>query len=125
MIGNKYLQELFDYKDEDTAMNQLLEYLKNKDKSFIKSLYKDLDLNKCNKKEIDFLTKATALVDYYLQIHNLEIPDWIRDDRLEFNTPYFHSKRIDDIKKIKLLYSSPAPFSARNVYFELEGIHRV
>lgn len=27
MIGNKYLKELFEYPDEDTSLNQLLELL--------------------------------------------------------------------------------------------------
>lgn len=35
MIGNKYLQTLFNYPDEDTSLNQLLEMLKYKDMKFI------------------------------------------------------------------------------------------
>ena len=31
MIGNKYIQNLFDYPDEDTSINELLELLKYKD----------------------------------------------------------------------------------------------
>jgi hypothetical protein len=39
--------------------------------------------------------------------------------------PYYHSKRITDFEKIRLMYISPAPFRQRNVYFDLESISRV
>ncbi len=35
MIGNKYLKDLFEYPDQDTSINQLLELLKFKDMEFI------------------------------------------------------------------------------------------
>lgn len=125
MIGNKYLQALFEYPDEDTSLNQLLEMLKSRDKKFIECLYKSIDIGLCNEYEIIYLTKVSALVDYYLQIYGFEVPDWLRDERLSFNKPYYHSKRISDFEKVKLLYTSPAPFRRRNVYFDLEGIKRV
>ncbi len=36
MIGNDYLQSLYEYPDEDTSLNQLLELLKSKDKLFFR-----------------------------------------------------------------------------------------
>jgi hypothetical protein len=36
MIGNSYLKELYEYEDTDMSLNQLLEYIKFKDKGFIK-----------------------------------------------------------------------------------------
>lgn len=125
MIGNKYLQALFAYPDEDTSLNQLLELLKSKDKEFIDSLYEPIDLKACTSNEKIFLTKVSALIDYYLQLHGIEVPDWLRDESLSFDKPYYHSKRISDFEKVKLLYTNPAPFRARNVYFDLEGIKRV
>ncbi len=125
MIGNKYLQELFDYPDEDTGLNQLLEMLKYKDIKFIESLKKAVDIDLCSDEEIIYLTKVSALIDYYLQIHDMEVADWIRDKRLEFDKPYYHSKRINDFEKVKLQYSSPAPFRRRNVYFDLQAIGRI
>lgn len=125
MIGNKYLQALFEYPDEDTSLNQLLEMLKSRDKKFIECLYESIDIGLCNEYEIIYLTKVSALVDYYLQIYGFEVPDWLRDERLSFNKSYYHSKRISDFEKVKLLYTSPAPFRRRNVYFDLEGIKRV
>jgi len=125
MIGNEYLQALCDYIDEDTAINQLLELLKFKDKKFISSLTEEVNIDLCNKNEIEFLIKVSALIDYHLQLHDIEVPSWLRNDKLKFEKPYYHSKRISDFEKIRLLYSNPAPFRARNVYFQLEGIKRV
>jgi len=122
MIGNKYLQAFYEYPDEDTSLNQLLEFLKSKDKKFLDSLYEPVDINACNDNEIIFLTKISALIDYHLQLHGFEVPNWLRDEKLRFEKPYYHSKRISDFDKVN---TNPAPFRARNVYFELEGIKRV
>lgn len=126
MIGNRYLQELFNYTDEDASFNQLLEFLKYKDTIFIESLYSEtVNIDLCNEKEIEYLTKAAALIDYYLQKHGIEVPDWLRSNKLIFDNPYFHSRRISDFDKIKLQYTVPAPFKIRNVYFDLNGIERI
>lgn len=125
MIGNKFLKELYEYPDEDTGINQLLEMLKYKDMSFINSIYDDVDLDLCNSEEIQYLTKVSALIDYFLQLHELEVPPWLRDDRLCFDKPYFHPKRLSDFDKVKLQYTNPGPFKARNVYFDLHGLERV
>ncbi|HZX21052.1 MAG: hypothetical protein WBJ17_08670 [Natronincolaceae bacterium] len=126
MIGNKHLRDLFEYQDEDTSINQLLELLKDKNTEFIDSLEcEPVELNACNNEEIIYLTKVSALIDYHLQLHGLEVPDWLRDERLIFEKPYFHPKRISDFDKVKLQYTNPAPFRTRNVYFDLHGIERV
>lgn len=126
MIGNKYLRNLFNYRDEDASLNQLLELLKSIDTNFINSLENEpVDLDLCNNHEIEYLTKVSALIDYYLQIHDIKVPDWIRDKRLIFDKPYYHSKRICDFEKVRLQYTNPAPFRTRNVYFDMEGIKRV
>ena len=103
MIGNKYLQTLFNYPDEDTSLNQLLEMLKYKDMKFIDSLINPVDIDLCSKEEIIYLTKISALIDYYLQMHNIKVPNWIRNEKLQFDKPYYHSKRISDFEKLKLL----------------------
>ena len=125
MIGNRYLKSLFEYPDEDTSINQLLELLKSKDTKLINSLYEPLDIDDCDDEEIEYLIKISALIDYYLQLHKLEVPDWLRDGRLRFEKPYFHSKRLTDFEKVKLQYINPSPFKARNVYFDLHGIERI
>lgn len=126
MIGNKFLQSLFDYPDEDTSLNQLLELLKYKDMKFIDSLSNEpIDINLCTDEEIKYLTKVSALIDYYLQIHGIKVPNWLRDEKLRFDKPYYHSRRINDFEKLKLQYTNPSPFKARNVYFDLDGIGRV
>jgi hypothetical protein len=125
MIGNSYLQSLCDYPDEDTSINQLLELLKAKDKKFIDSLTEDVDIDLCNEKEIEYLTKVSALIDYYFQLLNIDVPNWLRNERLNFKKPYYHSKRISDFEKIRLMYSNPAPFRLRNAYFDLESIRRI
>lgn len=126
MIGNRHLEKLCGYPDEDTSINQLLELLKYKDSNFIESLEKEfVDLDLCNDREIRYLTKVSSLIDYYFQIHELEMPKWIRDERLEFDIPYYHTKRINDFDKLKLQIGSPAPFRRRNTYFDLDAIYRV
>ncbi|SKB64750.1 hypothetical protein SAMN02745120_2490 [Acetoanaerobium noterae] len=125
MIGNKYLQTLFNYPDEDTSLNQLLEMLKYKDMKFIDSLINPVDIDLCSEEEIIYLTKISALIDYYLQMHNIKVPIWIRNEKLQFDKPYYHSKRISDFEKLKLQYSNPSPFRIRNVYFDLDGIERI
>ena len=125
MIGNKYLQELFECPDEDSALNQLLELLKSKDTKLMDSLDRPVDLNLCNNEEIIFLTKVAALVDYYLQLHGIKVPAWIRDEKLEFERPYYHSQRLSDFEKFKLQYTNPSPFKIRNVYFDPKGIGRI
>ena len=125
MIGNKYLQSLFDYQDEDTSLNQLLEMLKYKDAEFIESLNNPVNLELCTDKEIIYLTKVSSLIDYCLQLYDIEVPEWLRDEKLSFDKPYYHPKRISDFEKIKLQYTNPSPFKTRNVYFDLEGINRV
>ncbi len=125
MIGNDYLQALFNYPDEDTGLNQLLELLTNKDMEFINSLKRPINLALCNENEITYLTKASALIDYHLQVLGLEVPDWLRDEKLAFDRPYYHSTRISDFEKLRFQFRSPAPFKARNVYFDLYGIKRV
>lgn len=125
MIGNRYLRDFYEYSDEDTSINQLLELLKSKDESFINSLNEPIDLNICTEDEIIFLTKISALIDYYLQLNKMEVPNWLRDKRLVSVKPYFHSKRLSDFEKVKLQYTNPGPFKARNVYFDLYGIERI
>lgn len=126
MIGNKYIEGLFNYPDEDTSINELLELLKYKDPNLIDSLKKeDINLDLCTNDEIKYLTKVSSLIDYYFQIHEFKIPKWIRDERLQFDMPYYHSKRINDFERLKLQIESPSPFRRRNVYFELDSIVRV
>ena len=126
MIGNKYIDELFNYPDEDTGINELLELLKYKDPNFIYSLKMEhINLDLCTDDEIRYLTKVSSLIDYYFQIHELEIPKWIRDKRLQFDKPYYHLKRINDFEKLKLQIESPSPFRRRNTYFDLDAIVRV
>ena len=125
MIGNKYLQSLYKYSDKDTSLNQLLELLKSKDKQFIDSMYNSVDINLCNADELRYLTIAAALIDYYMQINDIDIPEWLRNEKLIFDKPYYYSERISDFDKVKLQYTNPAPFKIRNVYFDMDGIKRV
>ncbi len=45
MIGNSYLQKLFEYPDADTGLNQLLELLNSNDDQFIGCLRKPVDID--------------------------------------------------------------------------------
>ena len=73
MIGNKYIKNLFDYPDEDTSINELLELLKYKNLNFLDSLNKeDINLDLCTNEEIIYLTKVSSLIDYYFKSMNLK-----------------------------------------------------
>lgn len=125
MIGNSYLRALFQYPDEDTAINQLLELLKTEDPGLLASLHESEEVDNFTTQELEFLTKAGALIDHFLQLSGLEVPQWIRDKRLSFERPYYYPTRLSDFEKFRLQYTNPAPFKARNVYFDLDGIERV
>lgn len=126
MIGNSHLRELFECPQEDAGLNQLLELLAMEDKAFIDGLVREpADLDLCNEEEIRFLTKASALIDYYLQRHGIDVPDWLRDKRLCLDEPYYHSKHLSDFARFRLTFTSPGPFKRRNVFFDLDGIGRV
>lgn len=60
-----------------------------------------------------------------MQLLDVDVPTWIRDKKLKFDKPYYHSKRIGDFERLKLMISNPAPLRIRNVYFDLESIKRV
>ena len=109
MIGNSHLRELFECPREDAGLNQLLELLASKDTAFIDGLVREpVDLDLCSDEEIRFLTKASALIDYYLQRHGIEVPGW-----------------LSDFDRFKLTFKSPGPFKRRNVFFDLDGIGSV
>ncbi len=125
MIGNRYLSELYKTVDEDTAFNQVMEMIISNDTDFIKSLNIPVDLSECESEELIFLTKIAAILDYYLQMAGRVVPQWLRDERLSFELPYYHSKRISDFEKLRLIYTCPAPFRARNAYFDLDALVRI
>lgn len=126
MIGNRYLQALYNYNDRDTSINQLLEILKFKDKDFINSLYEEeVNIDLLDEKEKEFLIISVSLIDHFFQIYNLDIPNWLRDERLSFSLPYYYNRRLSDFEKVKLLFTNPSPFRLRNVYFDLNSIIRI
>jgi hypothetical protein len=126
MIGNRYLQALYNYNDRDTSISQLLEILKFKDKDFINSLYEEeVNIDLLDEKEKEFLIISVSLIDHFFQIYNLDIPNWLRDERLSFSLPYYYNRRLSDFEKVKLLFTNPSPFRLRNVYFDLNSIIRI
>lgn len=125
MIGNTFLKALYGYPDEDTSLNQLLELLRSKDQRFLDSLYKPLDVDASTDDERRFLTVVSALIDYHLQLYQMAIPDWLRNEKLCFDKPYYQTQRLSDFEKIKLQYTVPGPFKRRNVYIDMEGIKRI
>ncbi len=84
-----------------------------------------VDLDACDSEELFFLAISSAIMDYFFQVNEIDIPKWIRDERLAFDTPYYYSKRLTDFEKVKLQFANPAPFRRRNVYFKLDGLQRV
>lgn len=81
-------------------------------------------IEQCTKDELEFLTIIASLIDYSLQIKNKSIPTWTRNSKLSFKFPYYYSKRISELEKLKILITAPGPFRRRNVYFDLNSITR-
>ncbi len=126
IIGNKYLKELYDYKNENLALSQLLEYLKFKNEGFMKELYNNpINLDLCNEDELIFLTIASAIIEYKLLLSELDVPLWVSDERLFLEHPYFCPKRYTGYDKFRLRYTSPPSFKVRNVYFDVYSLTRV
>lgn len=123
MIGNKYLKSLYHYPDVDTSINQLLELLASKDQR--ESLAVPLEITALNEAERHYLTIIFAVIDHQLQLSQLAVPNWIRDRVFCFDQPYFHSKRLSDFEKVKIQYTVPDPFWARQVYLDPDGLKRV
>ncbi len=125
-MQNKYLLQLYIISDRDSALNQLLEYLHQWDHDFIKSLHeKPEKFELLDSQEVVFLIQATAILDYKLQEMNLPIPMWIRDKHYRFKQPVaysrlFYHKTVEDA-----LQDSPEAFKSRNIYFDINGLHRV
>ena len=125
MIGNKFLKNLYDYPDVDTSINQLLELLASNDRAFLESLTMPLDIAALNEAERHYLTIIFAIIDHQLQLNQIDVPHWIRDEAFCFDQPYFHSNRLSDFEKVKIQYTVPGPFKARQVYIDPDGLTRV
>lgn len=93
MIKNEYLKDLYMYGDRDIALNQLMKYFHMKDKGFIYSISTEYPcLEECTKDEIKFLTSASALIGYYMQVNNLDMPSWIKDSKLSSNGSIYYNR---------------------------------
>lgn len=125
MIGNKYLKSLYNYPDIDTSINQLQELLSSKDSAFLESLTVPLDVSALDEAERHYLTIIFAIIDHQLQLAQIDVPNWIRASAFCFDQPYFHSKRLSDFEKVKIQYTVPGPFRARQVYIDPDGLKRV
>lgn len=104
---------------------QLLELLASKDEAFLESLVVPLEIAALDEAERHYLTIIFAIIDHQLQLAKLDVPNWIRAEAFCFDQPYFHSKRLSDFEKVKIQYTVPGPFRARNVYIDPDGLMRV
>lgn len=99
MIKNEYLKKLYMYNDRDIALSQLIEYFSIKDEEFVDSIMNDFpDLEECTKEEFEFLTAASAIIDYFMQINNLNVPSWVRDSRLNFDFSIYCNNNLNKFK---------------------------
>lgn len=127
MINNKYLRSLYELEDRDFALSALLQALYGLHEDMLESITNDIpDISDCTKEELEFLTICATLIEYKLQeLHQMNCPKWLFDNRLKFNEPYFYQRRFLDKKKEDLIKSNPDPFKNRNVYFELHAISKL
>ena len=71
------------YNDRNLALNQLIE-MSLKDEYALRDMIKEpLVIEDCTRNELEFLKSASALIYYILKEKEIDIPDWIKDSRLE------------------------------------------
>ena len=126
MIGNKILDSLYEFNDVSSSLNQLCDLINTAPKEITRILNVQLpNLEKLTKEETRFITILASVIDYKLQELSIEVPNWLRDERLILSEPFYLDKRLDDLDKLKLFIKSTGPFRNRNVFIAVEGLTRV
>lgn len=127
MIGNEYLSWMYNNKDTNYVICEMLEDCRTGDSDFIKSLFEQpVDLSYGIDDEIHFLTIICTIIDWKSKVLKYPLPKWINDKRLYFKYPYYYNEgRLTDFDKVKLLITNPIQMCNRNVYFDMSGLERV
>lgn len=126
MIGDNFFRTLYEFEDENFAINELLNKLTDLSEDFI-SYIKNVKINKSDltENEKNFLTKLTCLIEYFFIENNLAIPSWVQDDLYKLDDPFVFGARKKDIWYLKTILNAPTVFKSRNVYFDLSSLVRV
>ncbi|MEN8906599.1 MAG: hypothetical protein ABF289_11630 [Clostridiales bacterium] len=126
MIGDKYFMSLYNFNDENFAINELLNKLTELSDDFVNYINKTkITPENLNESEKIFLTKLTCLIEYFFRKDNLPIPSWVQDDSFTLKKPFVFGARKKDIWYLKTILNAPTVFKSRNVYFDLNSLVRV
>lgn len=126
MIGNKLVNEYYNNMTLDQGMCQLMDFIRNKDEHVLNELeWDNYIFDSCTEKEIGYLTILTTGLVYTYSKNKLKIPDWMLDDKLRFEYPYYHNKRLSDFEQIKLYLSCTTICRHKNVYIEESALCRM
>ncbi len=115
----------YNQNDLSWSMNQFIDDFKADMNAFYEKISLEPNLIEITKEEMIQVTVLVALTDYLLQINNLFVPTWIRSKLFQLEEPLFVSRSYDDANYIRMLYQTPAPFRARNIFVKREGLDRI
>ncbi len=115
----------YNQNDLEWSMNQFIDDFKADTHAFYEKISLEPNLIEITKEETIQVTVLVALTDYLLQINNLFVPSWVRSKLFQLEEPLFVSRSYDDADHIRLLYQTPAPFRARNIFVKREGMDRI
>lgn len=126
MIGNNYINTLYQCDDENLALNDLLNKLNKLKGDFIEYMENNVvEIDKLTDLEKTFVTKIACLIEYFYIQKDIQVPDWIIDERLCLAEPYVYGAREKDINFLKAILLAPPVFKSKNVYFDLNSLIRI
>lgn len=124
MTGNRLIDYLLSFNDDNTSVCELLEQLK-RDQCGVIELFKETNpnLDSLDEKSILSVAKFCTILEYKVGIKNL--PSWAMDKRLYYSKAIYVGDRLDDFTIVKMFLFAPQAFLNRNIYFNLDGLERV
>lgn len=124
MITNSFLELMYKSDNENYALSEIGELIKQNTDSFTNLIAK-VDLNKIGEQERIFLTKVSCYVWTLLNKKRSRKPNWIGDKRLCLKEPYvFGARRKDEYFEMTIEQSTKV-MKAKNVYFDLHSLKRI
>lgn len=124
MTGNRLLDYLLEFGDDNTAICELLELIKKDSDSVIRLCEDKIpNLNNLCYNSILLITKLVTILEYKFGINKL--PNWTFDKRLYLDKPLFIGERLDDFTKTKMFIFASQAFLNRNIYFNEDGLNRI
>lgn len=123
MTGNRLIDYLLSFNDDDTSVCELLEQLKRNECDIIELCKESTpNLDSIDEGSILSIAKFCTILEYKVGLHRL--PSWVSDGRLYCKKALYIGSRLDDFTIAKMFLFAPQAFLNRNIYFNLEGLER-